>query len=306
MNIPPAPDQPEAGHRRRNQIVTAVLLAAVIALVFLLATSVGGLELLPGEAFALPRMITPQFGGGTADGFDFVLVIFRIVMALALIALPFYIILSILTKEGRQRLLRNLITIGVLYLILTALRNIRPGDPLQPDNGMTMEMPKMGEAGATTPLPEFNPNPSDATVLAITLAVSLLIVGLIAVTIWVIVRRRQEAPTAMQSLADEAQQAIDTIQAGGSLEDAITRCYREMCSVLQRERGIERGNAMTPSEFETVLLGKGMPRQAVHQLTRLFEDIRYGSKPAGAREEQLAIESLTAIAAACRPQGARA
>ena len=110
----------------------------------------------------------------------------------------------------------------------------------------------------------------------------------------------------MDALADEAQQAISAIQSGSRLEETITRCYREMCRVLQEERGIERGVAMTPSEFEEVLAGRGMPKQAVHQLTHLFEDIRYGSKPAGPREEQIAIDSLTAIVAACNPQRARA
>jgi hypothetical protein len=126
--------------------------------------------------------------------------------------------------------------------------------------------------------------------------------------IWVILSRRQpRTPSAMQSLADEAQSAINAIQAGGPLEETIARCYRDMCNVLQQERGIARGIAMTPSEFEQVLQDKGMPAQAVHQLTHLFEQIRYGSQPAGPREEQLAIESLTAIVAACgQPQQARA
>jgi hypothetical protein len=306
MNPNPVPPEVQASRRRRNQIITAALLAAVLALVFLLATSVSGLQLLPGESFALPQLIRPQIGGGNADGFDFLIVIFRIVMALALIALPFYIILSILTKEGRQRLLRNVITIGILYLLITALRSIRPEDPLQQNNGMTMEMPRMGEVDAPKPLPEFTANPSDETVLAVTIAISLLIVGLAAALIWLMVRRRPQPPTAMQALADEAEQAISSIQAGGRLDETITRCYREMCRVLQEERGIERNAAMTPSEFEQVLSGKGMPRQAVHQLTHLFEEIRYGSKPAGPREEQMAIESLSAIAAACNPQRARA
>jgi len=37
----------------------------------------------------------------------------------------------------------------------------------------------------------------------------------------------------------------------------------------------------------------------VHQLTHLFEEVRYGDLPAGPAEEQVALNSLTAIVEAC-------
>jgi hypothetical protein len=56
---------------------------------------------------------------------------------------------------------------------------------------------------------------------------------------------------------------------------------------------------MTPSEFEQALQGKGLPREPVHQLTHLFEEVRYGARQVGEREERQAIDSLSAIVAAC-------
>jgi hypothetical protein len=309
MSTDSASPETQPSRRRRSQIITALFLAAVIALIFLLATSVSSLRLLDGQPFSLPVMARPMMGSGSMPGGDILLIIFRILLALSLIALPFYIILSILTKEGRQRLLQNIVIIAVLVGIVLALRNLTGGDdPLLESNKANSNPAPAGAAAEARPLPDFTANPSDATVLAATLAISLLLVGIVAAMIWVILSRRQpRTPSAMQSLADEAQSAINAIQAGGPLEETIARCYRDMCNVLQQERGIARGIAMTPSEFEQVLQDKGMPAQAVHQLTHLFEQIRYGSQPAGPREEQLAIESLTAIVAACgQPQQARA
>ncbi len=293
-------------HRRRNQIITLALLSATVLLVSLLATAVGNLRLLPGEAFALPRPPNVQmFSSGSVES-ELLVLLFRILLALSVIALPIYIIISILSKKGRRRLLMNLIVIVILFLLMNGVNNLNPQpQEMEQQGNMRMEMPQLGEIAPARPLPEFTADPSDTTVLAVTIAISLLVAGLAAAAIWYYVTHR-EKPSAMLALADEARQAINTIQAGGPLEETIVRCYREMCSVLQKERNIERGTAMTPSEFEQVLAEKGFPQQAVHQLTRLFEDIRYGSKRAGAREEQIAVDSLSAIAAFCAPKRARA
>lgn len=306
MNTNNLPPEMQASRRRRNQIITLALLGAALLFIFLLATAVGNLQLLPGEPFTLPGVTRLQVFSADSAATELLVLLFRILLALSIIALPIYIIVSILTKEGRRRLLMNVIFIGILWFLLNGLRNLNPQAQDQDQQGnMRRGMPNLGEIAPGKPLPEFTADPSDTTVLAVTIAISLLVAGLVAAAIWYYVTHR-EKPSAMQSLADEAQQAINTIQAGGPLEETITRCYREMCRVLQKERHIERGTAMTPSEFEQVLAAKGFPPQAVHDLTRLFEDIRYGSKQAGAREEQIAIDSLSAIVAYCAPKRAPA
>ena len=256
--------------------------------------------------FVLPRPVNaPMLSSGSVES-ELVLLIFRVLMAAAIIALPIYIIVSILSKKGRRRLLMNAIVIVILFLLMNGVQSLNPQQlDTEQQGNMRMEMPKLGEIAPSKPLPEFTADPSDTTVLAVTVAISLLVVGITAVAIWYYLTHR-EKPLPMEALAFEAQKAIDTIQAGGPLEDTIKRCYREMCRVLEKERHIERGSAMTPSEFEQVLAAKGFPQQAVHDLTRLFEEIRYGSKRAGAREEQIAIDSLSAIVAYCAPKRALA
>ena len=69
---------------------------------------------------------------------------------------------------------------------------------------------------------------------------------------------------------------------------------------MRTARGIRRQEAVTPSEFEKQLEDAGLPREPVADLTRLFEEVRYGSKILGEWEGRRAIACLTAIADACR------
>jgi hypothetical protein len=57
---------------------------------------------------------------------------------------------------------------------------------------------------------------------------------------------------------------------------------------------------MTTHEFEEILQGKGLPDEPIHQLTLLFEDVRYGNLNPGEADETRAISSLGAIVSALR------
>ncbi len=57
---------------------------------------------------------------------------------------------------------------------------------------------------------------------------------------------------------------------------------------------------MTAQEFEQFLKDAGLPKEPLRQLTRLFEDVRYGTKVPSEKEERQAVRCLTAIAKACR------
>ena len=52
---------------------------------------------------------------------------------------------------------------------------------------------------------------------------------------------------------------------------------------------------MTTGEFESLLAAKVAPRGPVHQLTQLFEAVRYGHWQPDAGDEQRALHSLDAI-----------
>ena len=90
---------------------------------------------------------------------------------------------------------------------------------------------------------------------------------------------------------------------GEALEDAIVRTYRQMSRIVAEARELRRPPSATPREFEEILEGEGLPAQPLAVLTHLFEEVRYGGLNAGPQERQAAIDSLTAIAAACRTLG---
>jgi len=137
------------------------------------------------------------------------------------------------------------------------------------------------------------------TAISIAVAVALGVAGLL----WLAWPREPRPTSPLQELGDQAQGAIEALEAGADLKDTILRCYLEMAHTVSRARGIERGAAMTPREFEHQLAKAGLPRPPVRRLTRLFEQVRYGATPAGPAEEQDAVACLASIAQACQDHG---
>lgn len=130
-------------------------------------------------------------------------------------------------------------------------------------------------------------------------AAILLLAGLVW-TGWLLTRALRRSQKE-DPLAVEAEAAVQAIANGQSLSDVIIRCYLNMESVIARERGIERGQSVTPREFETHLVERGIPKYPVLQLTRLFEKARYGNQRLNVQDEQEAVKSFIAIQSACRP-----
>ncbi|MCL4505525.1 MAG: DUF4129 domain-containing protein [Chloroflexi bacterium] len=285
----------------RKRARTGLALAAVVVLLLLLAIGINGLQMLPGRPFDLGSPGAPPSGGNAVSGSnsDFALFIVRALFLAAAVILPLALIYMALSPEGRRQLMAyGIMAVGlVLIFMLLSNQNRKPGDESQTSGPA---------AQATTP-PVATRAPSDVfsgtapdwLATAISIALALLICGIAGAAFYLAWRRSHQPKSALEELAGEARQAISALQAGGELKDTVLRCYREMSRVLQQERGIQRQAAMTAREFEDALLAIGMPGEPVRQLTRLFEQARYGHERAGAQEEKLAVDSLSAIVAAC-------
>lgn len=212
--------------------------------------------------------------------------------------LPFAIVFYLVAPEARKRLLRDLITLLVTLLLVTLLWRGRPAlapiiDDLQrPQAAPEDLLPAPDVAAAPEPQPWF--------VLFLTIGIAVFLAAVVVGLGWVIFRRRERSATPLDRLAQQAEEAIDTLEAGGDLKDTVTRCYLEMMQVLKEERGIQRQRAMTPREFEARLEEVGIPTHQVRRLTRLFEQVRYGDKRLGQQEERQAIISLSSIVRFCR------
>ena len=128
--------------------------------------------------------------------------------------------------------------------------------------------------------------------------VAAALVGSAAILgIWMINSKRRSALDLWELEAEKARQAI---LAGQDLKNVILGCYRRMSLALQEEQRIEREDFMTTGEFERLLAAKGVPYEPVHQLTQLFEAVRYGHWQPDSSDERRALHCLDAILAYSR------
>ena len=79
----------------------------------------------------------------------------------------------------------------------------------------------------------------------------------------------------METVARTAGAAADRVAAGVDVDNEIYRAWREMTTALD----IERPDSATPAEFADEAVAAGFDRDDVTELTRLFEETRYGSYP---------------------------
>jgi hypothetical protein len=292
-----------AYHRRMSRFGThkALLLLALLIVVFFgLAVSIGASPLLDGKPFVLQLQRQGAGIGTSPGGREWIAWVLQTILAVLLITFPFVVIAELLTPDGRKRLLRRILFMALVMLALRAgspaLRNLIELRALQP--GLAGELARSeAEAGL---IPEIPPGPPSETIVFGVTAALALGLALLAVALFIRARRsRYVDDDPLLELGANAQTALDALRGGGALDETIQRCYFDMCHVLASQQGINRQTAMTPSEFESHLTERGLPRGAVHTLTSLFEQIRYGGISASAREQNMAIESLEAIVKAC-------
>lgn len=280
----------------------SLLLLIIAGLLFLvLAMGLPSLELSNGETFSLGQH-QPEAPGNsrTSPIGDLLIWIFRGFMALGLIFLPIYIISSLLTLEGRKRLSAALVSIAILFLASEYLRKLPRNTTSNQDADMPLNLEQLLKSDPTT---SFSATPPQWLTLVIILLVSLSLLTLIIVSIWFFQQRNKFRKTSWVKLAREAQNAIDSLQTGRDFKMTIVRCYQEMARVVKEERGIAREKAMTPREFEDYLVIKGLPQEPIITITRLFEQVRYGSIPVGTLEEDLAFSCLSDIVTVCQSIG---
>jgi hypothetical protein len=124
-------------------------------------------------------------------------------------------------------------------------------------------------------------------VVAIGLVSAVLLLG---ARMFAAKRRPASAPWALQ-----VEKARQSLLAGGLLGEVIIECYQRMADALREEQDIEREAFMTTREFEALLAAKGVPPDPVHELTRLFEAVRYGHGQLGQEEKHRALQCLDSI-----------
>lgn len=87
-----------------------------------------------------------------------------------------------------------------------------------------------------------------------------------------------------------AGRAADRVGDGGT-ENEVYRAWREMTGLLDAPDPESR----TPGEFADRAVEAGIDKEDVNELTRLFEDVRYGERTASEEYERRAVETFRRI-----------
>lgn len=287
----------------KRYLPVAGIVAAALAML-LLAAGLGGLELRSGQPLEFGAF--GAGGGGGGGGFDIRLLLVSFIWLAILVSAIGLLVSSSL----RRYLLRTLplyLVYGLLIYLLFSWLWSQSGagsggiEAVQPPLAAQPTPPPLAPAAPVTP-PDYVAAPPQWLVLTISFLIGLLVVA----AIWFVARlsRRPAPENTLAQLANEAQSALTSLEAGAGLRNAVLRCYAEMERVLAGQRGVQTDKTMTPREFETRLAAAGLRNEHIRRLTRLFEAVRYGAREPGEREEREAVECLRAIVAAYGRKGA--
>lgn len=96
---------------------------------------------------------------------------------------------------------------------------------------------------------------------------------------------------AVGTAAGRAADRIDADDESDAVDNEIYRAWREMTAPLE----VDRPESSTPREFASAAIDAGLERDHVDELTRLFEDVRYGDIETTPEMETRAVEVLRRI-----------
>lgn len=297
---------------RSRKIWAGLLLLAALAAVVVLASSISDTTYILGPSLGSESADATLPQEQLSETVDAGLNLWQLYLVIGLL---FVLTVTNLFFNRRNFLNRKyLMLVSVAVLVLAAViyisnRNSEPiAPPIVEPGAIVDNETELPEPGERIESPIFEQEQAPETGVAIIsyliiAAVVAVIGGGVALIAYFYFDQPQETP--LDEIVTQAETAIATIEAGGDLRDAILQCYVEMMQVARASRGLRRGEAMTPREFEQSLVSAGLPARSVNRLTHLFEDVRYGGKEPGKRQELEALSALHEIADAVNNSAAR-
>ncbi len=286
----------------KNQKKTWILLFLVVALVaiILLSAGISELKFLSGKPLRLGLKTQDLRESRIAGQSDSLETIFRVLFAFLLVFLPLVILYLLISPKHRKRAFQKIILLSVLFTFSCLLLYARPDLIEGVIPYLTLPPVPTAEWLSGEPATRFIPDPPQWLTFVVSLGLIAFIVAGITIISRFILRRRSSSDDPLQHLAQDALDAVEDLQAGTNLRDIVMRSYYKMACVAVEMRGIRRNSDMTPQEFAQILKDAGLPNEPLGQLTRLFEDVRYGAKVPSEKDEKQAVRCLTAIAEAGR------
>lgn len=103
----------------------------------------------------------------------------------------------------------------------------------------------------------------------------------------------EDDTAALGTIAGRAADRIEAGESGDAATNEVYRAWQEMTGQLD----LEKPDTATPREFQARAVAAGMSAGDVRELTRLFEQVRYGGESATADREKRALQVLRRIEA---------
>jgi len=197
------------------------------------------------------------------------------------------------SKNLIMQLLRSMAFMAIAMMVMGRIAQNSPmfseeGQAQEGAGGLSAQLPSL-DAPAVTPQWEF----------WITALVAIVI-GVIAIIVFNrYIDRWFQPKTGLEEIAEIARSALDDLSKNKESRNVIIRSYTRMNAAVDQYRGIAREAAMTPAEFASCLEKEGLPGEAIHGLTRVFEKVRYGGQNVSPEEVKEAKQCLISILKAC-------
>jgi len=265
--------------------------------IIILSAGINNLDFLPGRSIEIGFETVGTVDKEDTNTGSYALTLFRMLLVIYLASIPVAVFL--ISPRKRKQILFFLVSLFFLLaffdrvtVFITSFMNIA----FEPPN---VTLPSFQVQSSAYSILEFINSPPRWLTLTVSTVLAILVVTAAVFLIQYIINR-SSSPSGL--LRNTMQDALLKLQEGADLKHIVVRCYYEMGQVLMKERGITRNKDMTPREFEYALRHSGLPNEPLFQLTRLFEEIRYGNKASGELENRDAIKCLTAIIKACETE----
>lgn len=221
----------------------------------------------------------------------------RLVSLVVLAALLAFLYLLARSRDARREFAGILALLGVVVLLSWLLAHL--------------DLPTGGFPGSRGPLLGERAGGSGDPSTSTPPLLSLIVVGVVLLGALAVVLRGgrlstpgeddedQESSAEAIGVGRAARRAADRIETTAEVENEIYRAWGEMTDLLD----VPKPDSSTPGEFAAAGVGAGMAPRHVEELTRLFEDVRYGGDEPTEPMEERAVAVLRRIEAAYDPDG---
>lgn len=281
--------------RIRKNFVAVFLVILSLSSIILLASGLSNLSLKPGTLFQVSTLNEIRILFNESGLLLNIFSIFIIVLPIIFLAV---LVLGNSQKAQRQRKRFSPISAMIqILLLMSAIFLLKDRLELQNINFDSA----LSSVQSLTDL-SFADSGTRENILPGWLAflLSFFIFGGLFYFIWKIRLPYQNLSSTQDLISNKADEIIGELNTGLDFQDVITKCYYEMMEIVGTSNGLQRDKALTPREFEKRLLALGFPEEAVVQLTRLFEMVRYGTLKANKQQQAAAIACLRQIRSASK------